>query len=276
MKIIEFVKYLILPITILCSDSYSSATNNIHSDDYFVRHKYFGNMQVLITDPDDYDFPDSIIRCYSKPANTGDFFVVVKQELGNPNSKDVKVRIRNERFEIDSPYGLKPGIAKYNDKYYLMFYQVLESTNEYLWCYLDKDAYYVLLGKTPRNNSDDKHNLLEQGQILITDEDHYDFPSVSMRCYVRSNQGVKTTIQVHKEMDKQTSELINVHLNNGNIVLDNNYNKLIPIDSKFGIIRFNDDYYLAFYELTENGNEYEWYYLDEDGYYCALGETLAF
>lgn len=280
MEIMRFVKYLILPITIVCSNGYSLQANN---SDFVETYNLLDGMQPLVTSPNHIFFPNAILKLYPRPSDRSNCVIYVRKELENPNSEKIKVDvIKNKPFNLQNNNQLiskvyKPGLAKYNNKYYLVCYQVLESTNEYLWYYLDEDDDYFELGTTPRdltNDNIEKYHLLDQGRVLETDGNHDDFPNVAVRCYTHPGYQVQDNIQVHKVLGDLTSELINVNLNNGNIVLDNNQQGLIQNGKECGIVRFNDDYYLAAYELIDN--VYVWYYIDEDGDYNILGETPVF
>lgn len=288
MKITKFMKYLILPITVLCSNGYNAQSQ---SDDILESYKLLGNAQILVTNSDHKTFPNSVFKLYSRPSAGGNFDIYVREELGKPNSDNIKVSIRNKKFKVNDLFHtfLKPGIVKYNDKYYFIFYEILEDTNECLWWYYTKypdnpnTTYKELLGVTPRlNNNDDdieRRHLLEQGEAFET-ERIFIWPS-NIRCYVRPEQGVNETIKVHKNLSDPDSELINVHLVNGNLVSDDGLFNSENGFFKCGIVRFNDDYYFAIYNIDEdNENIYNWWYLYENEHheekFVFLGETPVF
>ena len=154
MKIIHFIKCLVFPIIILCNNGYSGNTTHVHSNNILVSYKLLGNMKILTTGADHYDFPDSIIRCYAKPSILGQFSMYVKKELGHPDSQNIRVDIQNGIFSLPNNNllinnNMRCGIVRFNDIYYLACYEVLEDTNEYYWWYLDEDGDYNILGTTP-------------------------------------------------------------------------------------------------------------------------------
>ena len=157
MKIIHFMKYLVFQIIFLCNNGYSVNTTCVHSNDTIASYKLLGNMRVLVPDEHSYHriFPDLIMRCYTKPSKASNFSLYVRKSLLDPNSQNIKVNVQDGVFslqddDVELPNFGECGIIKFNNKYYLACYELIEEINEYHWWYLDSfNDLWWYLGTTP-------------------------------------------------------------------------------------------------------------------------------
>lgn len=127
------------------------------------------------------------------------------------------------------------------------------------------------------NNNIYNNFLGSTGQLVKTDRfTERQFRNANVKAYKPIDKYWNSTanVTVHKILGDPNSEIINLLRDEfGLYKLNGEYPNYKGNDQKYGILEYNNQYYLGICETVKGQNLYNWEYLDDDNYRNYLGTT---